>query len=1056
MSKKILAALFSTRLMAVLFLSFAVAMAAGTFIEDAYNTDTARLWIYNTWWFEGMMLLFMINFIGNIKKYDLLQRKKWPTLLLHLAFVLIIAGAFITRYISFEGVMPIREGASESTFYSDGTFLSVLVDGQYGGELKRRTFEKKLLLSPVDDNHFSLSNNFGEKKFTIRNKQYIMGVIDTIMPKKGGKTYLKMVEAGEGGRHNHYLEDGQVENIHNLLFALNKFTPGAINITTTGDQPTVQMPFDGDFMRMADRMQGKVKKDSLQPLMFRSLYSVGEARFVFPDAPIQGERSFRSDGKFKEKQSTDALILEVESGGEKKEVTISGSRGSAGAPTIVKVNGLDFTLAYGSKVYQLPFSIKVNDFIADKYPGSENSYAAFESRVTVTDAGKSFDARIYMNHVLDYKGYRFFQASFSPDEKGTVLSVNHDFWGTWISYIGYFLLYAGMLGILFIKGSRFKELIEKLKGISKKKAKLTALLLLASVGLQAQHEEHQTPHEEHQVETPKMPTPKEIDSLLNKYKVSEEHAAKFGRLVIQDEGGRMKPVNTFSSELLRKVSKSDSYKGLNADQVFLSMTQFRNAWMSIPIIFLPRGNDSLRKIINVDKTEKYATFLSFFDEQGNYKLSPYLDEAYRAAVPNKFQTDFIDADRRVNLMNSALFGSILRLFPIPNHTGNKWLSYLELSEAGLKGQDSVFTQNILPVYLSALYQAETTGDYKAADFYLSGVSKFQHRYGKEVMPSDEKVDSEILYNKYDIFKRLFYLYMTVGLLMMVVAIFGVFYNNKGLRYVTRFFYGLVIFLFLLHTAGLIARWYISGHAPWSDAYESMIYVGWATMMITLIFGRKSALTVASGTFVASMILMIAHWNWMDPAIANLKPVLNSYWLMIHVAVIVGSYGPFTLGMVLGMVTLILMLFVKDSNRKKMQLHIRELSYINEMALTVGLVMLTIGNFLGGQWANESWGRYWGWDPKETWALISIMVYAFVIHMRLIPGMRSKWIFNFASIMAFYSIMMTYFGVNFYLTGLHSYASGDKVVTPSFVYWSLAIVLCLGTASWFGHRKLEKR
>ena len=249
------------------------------------------------------------------------------------------------------------------------------------------------------------------------------------------------------------------------------------------------------------------------------------------------------------------------------------------------------------------------------------------------------------------------------------------------------------------------------------------------------------------------------------------------------------------------------------------------------------------------------------------------------------------------------------------------------------------------------------------------------------------------------------------------------YDVRFLRVVIKVFIGIIAFLFVLHTVGLAARWYISGHAPWSDAYESMIYVAWATMGMGLAFGRKSNLTIAATAFVASMILMIAHWNWMDPEIANLVPVLDSYWLMIHVAVIVGSYGPFALGMILGVISLFLMLITTKKSAQKMRLHVAELTFVNELALTVGLIMLTIGNFLGGQWANESWGRYWGWDPKETWALISILIYAFVLHMRLVPGLRGKWIYSLTSVVAFASIMMTYFGVNFYLTGLHSYASG---------------------------------
>jgi cytochrome c-type biogenesis protein CcsB len=292
--------------------------------------------------------------------------------------------------------------------------------------------------------------------------------------------------------------------------------------------------------------------------------------------------------------------------------------------------------------------------------------------------------------------------------------------------------------------------------------------------------------------------------------------------------------------------------------------------------------------------------------------------------------------------------------------------------------------------------------------------------------------------------------------MLIFTVIQIFKSNKIINNTVIIFHWIIGFLFVLHTAGLIVRWYISGHAPWSDAYESMIYVAWATMFFGLAFDRKSKLTVASASFVTAMILMIAHWNWMDPSIANLQPVLNSYWLMIHVAVIVASYGPFTLGMILGIVTLFLILFTNEKNKAKVKLSIDELSYINEMALVVGLVMLTIGNFLGGQWANESWGRYWGWDPKETWALISIMVYAFVIHARLVPGLRSRWVFNVLAVFAFYSILMTYFGVNFYLSGLHSYASGDKVVTPTFIYISVALVTLLSVLSYFKFKKYYKK
>jgi len=227
------------------------------------------------------------------------------------------------------------------------------------------------------------------------------------------------------------------------------------------------------------------------------------------------------------------------------------------------------------------------------------------------------------------------------------------------------------------------------------------------------------------------------------------------------------------------------------------------------------------------------------------------------------------------------------------------------------------------------------------------------------------------------------------------------------------------------------------------------------MFFGLAFDRKSKLTVASSSFVTAMILTAAYANWIDPQIGNLEPVLNSYWLMIHVAVIVASYGPFALGMILGFVSLLLIFFTNHKNKDRMKLHVQELTYINEMSLTVGLVMLTIGNFLGGQWANESWGRYWGWDPKETWALISIMVYAFVIHARFVPALRGKWVFNLMSMFAFMSILFTYYGVNFHLVGLHSYASGEAK-SLSWIYYSLAVITVIGLVTYPSYKKHYKK
>ena len=704
-----------------------------------------------------------------------------------------------------------------------------------------------------------------------------------------------------------------------------------------------------------------------------------------------------------------ALIVAVTSNGETVQKKLIGGKGTSNFSKKIAVGGLDFSLAYGSKVYELPFSIKLNDFIAEKYPGTEKGYASFMSKVTVEDE-RPFDYDIFMNNILDHQGYRFFQASFDRDEKGTVLSVNHDQWGTWITYLGYFLLYIGLLGIMLFGKTRFKDLSQSLDKLKAKKAVLSIALFFGCFSSVFAQEHTADDGHDH---TKALPTQFQIDSILQTTIVSKAHAEAFGKLVIQDEAGRMKPMNTFSSELLRKLSLKDKFGDMNSDQVFLSMMLNPPAWYNTEFIAVDKKgkNDSIRNVLNIPAGQMNMKATDFFDDKGGYKLAPYLDDATKALSPNKFQQDLKDANIRLGILNQALSGEIAKIFPLLNDENNKWISAVEYRGGQYQVADSLysnFIKNAVPYYLISLRKAIRTNDYLEADKLLAAFKKNQQNHGSEVLPSDAKINTEVIYNKLGIFSLLYRLYAVVGVLLFFVLIFQIFKERELWKAGAFVLKGSIIILFIWHTVGLILRWYISGHAPWSDAYESILYVSWATMGMGMLFSRKSTMTLAAAAFVASMLLFIAHQNWVDPAIGNLVPVLDSYWLMIHVAVIVGSYGPLTVAMILGVVCLILMILTTKKNKKRMEINLKELTIINELSLTIGLIMLTIGNFLGGQWANESWGRYWGWDPKETWALISIMVYAFVIHTRLVPGLRGKWTFNFLSVIAYFSIMMTYF------------------------------------------------
>ena len=1034
--KNFLNFLYSTRLMAVLFILFATAMGVATFIENDYGTQTAKALIYNSWWFEAIMIFFVINFFGNIFRYRLHKKEKWAVLMFHLAFLFVIIGAGVTRYIGYEGIMLIDEGETTNTFLSETTYVNIIVDDNN----MQKTKHEPILLSAWGKNNWHFSDDFKGKDYSLNLVDYIPWAEEKFIEDDNGDEYLFLVESSGGNRHEHYIKSGEMQNIHNVLVGYNVADNNAtINIFKRNDSLKITSKFDGNYQVMATMDKGSISKDSVQDFKLRSLYNVADLPFVVPQYPQKGKMETVSGPK--DDKKLDIIVLDVTSENETKRIELVGGKFNNNNAEEFSLGNLNFRMWYGSKILQTPFSIKLNDFQLEKYPGSESA-ASYASEVTVIDNDASFDYRIYMNHILDHKGYKFFQSSYdlSGEKEQTHLSVNHDWWGTFITYLGYSLLYTGMICIFFAKNTRFDHLKNSLKKIRKKKATLSLVtaFFVSSFSF-AQHTQHLVSNQQ-------------IDSILKANLVSLEHAEEFNKLVIQDDG-RMKPAHTFASELVRKVSQTERLHGMEPSQVLLSIIENSRLWYEVPAVYLEEKNLKIREQLGLADTVVYARLSDFFTDRGEYKIREQITEAQKKKIQNKFEQDLIKIDRRVGLLYSAIGGGILKIFPIPNDENNKWVSQPETySTEGFKATDTVFVRKSLPLYIQLLQTAKKTNDYSKANQVLEGIKKYQKTFGAEVYPSEQKIEFEIAYNKYNVFTKLVQYYGLASLLLIIFVIAQIFSTKKWLNYAVKFMILVTAVFFLMHTAGLIVRWYISGNAPWSNAYESIIYVGWTTMLFGFYLGRKSALTIAATTFITSIILFTASMNWLDPEIANLQPVLNSWWLLVHVSIIVASYGPLTLGMILGIFALFLMLFTTKNNKAKMDVNIKEITIINEMAVTVGLVMLTIGNFLGGMWANESWGRYWGWDPKETWALISIMIYAFVLHMRLIPGLRGRYTFNLWTIIAYASIMMTYFGVNFYLSGLHSYASGDRVITPSSVYYSVTFVTILAILSWFKYKK----
>lgn len=1045
--KSIFEFLFSPKMALTLLFVFAASMATATFVENDFGTQTARAVIYNAWWFELVMILLAGNFIANIFRYKLYRRQKWPVLLFHIAFIIIVIGAGVSRYTGFEGIMRIREGASSNTMISDKNYLQINQPGANPVQL----LQKELYFSPIKDNNVSIVQEVAGTDLKVSFKEFIPDAKEQLISEKDkkGESFLELVLSAGKGRESIFIQKGSAKLIgtHAHKIGFQSSVSNGIEIKEENDSLKIKSSEAVDFFTMATETAGMLEANTWYDLKMNTLYRFHDFSFVAVKHEKNGALIWKSAAtkpKDNDERIDDIILFDLEANGKSQEVAVVYKHGYLPDFKQVMVNGKEIEFGYGALAVKTNFSLLLRDFQMEKYPGS-TSPSSYASEVTILDGEIEEDYRIYMNHVLDYKGHRFFQASYDSDEKGTVLAINKDLPGTVITYIGYILMGLGMFLTLFSKGSRFSLINKRLAKLKSKP--IIFLLLFSNVWFltQAQSKQSGTP----------------IDSVLLTQKVDKSHAALFGSLMIQDLDGRIKPLNTLASEFLRKVSRKNYYKGeqqkLDANQVFLAIHIDPGKWYELPLIKIDKKKGGATFKDLVVNQNNLISFNQLLDENRDYVLENIVLKANekKPGERSEYDKEMLKVDERFNLLFNVLSGNYLKIFPKKDDPTKTWYNpnhdFTDFNEA-----DARFAQGIIPLYFINIQEAKTTGDWTQAEDKLAYIKKYQDVLASDIIPSKSQVSAELWYNELNLNFWLFQAYFTLGLLLLLTAIIKIFIKSKGLNYSLNFLILLTLIVFLIHTFNLILRWYIAEHPPWSNGYEMIVFVAWSLLFFGLVFFRKSDFTLPLASIFTGTLLFVSYLDWLSPEITNLMPVLKSYWLKIHVATIISSYAPLALSALLGVMTQVLIIFKNTSNSQVLDVNIKELSYINEMSMTLGLFILSIGTFLGGVWANESWGRYWAWDPKETWALISIIVYAIVLHMRLIPKLNSALVLSIASTFAFASIAMTSFGVNYYLTGLHSYATGDPVPIPNFVYVTVIILVMISSISIFMDKGFKNR
>lgn len=1033
--KKVADRLFSTSAAGLYIILFAISIGLATFIENDFGTSAAQKVIYKTRWFELLLAMFCISLVFNIFRFRMVQQRKWATFTFHASMIIILIGAGVTRYIGSEGMMHIREGSVANSFLSRDTYLNFEAtrDG------KKYAFSEPALFASLGNNKLSKSYSIGGQQIDVEVVDFMPNPAEVMVDDKEGLPVLKIVIGGANGREEYYLKQGDRVKIRGTLFNFRDvLDPAAFNIRYVDNELIAQSPAESySIMKMATQERDSLLAGEQKPLLFRSLYSNNNQSFVFGDFSPAARVEVQSSARKMESNSTGGVRMRVSSGGQEESFTLFGNQGVEGRPRTVQLGDMQFAVSYGSKRITLPFAIKLNKFIMEKYPGT-NSASSYESMVTLLDPrdGLAEEKRIYMNNILNYGGYRFFQSSFDQDELGTYLSVNHDAPGTLITYLGYGLLTLGLILTFFSKRSRFQELKRNISRMREARKTAAAILIGLFFALPGAMQAYS-------------PIPGDLPE------VDPEHAKRFGEVVMQDHKGRFKPMDTYTNEILRKLSRKEEIYGLNAEQILLAMATKPADWYQVPLIKSGHHED-IQAVLGTD--EELVAYSDFFDTKGEYKLRDYVRAAYNKPQRDRgvYEKELLKIDERVNICSMIFSGRFMKVFPVPGDQNNTWISPAESGLMHGGGSGNSFMEQFYGAYIPTLDHAMHDGNWDLANRLLEELQEYQHTHGGEVMPSDGKVRAELLLNKLDVFSRLGKVYGLLGLAFLGLLFTSVFKPGLNLKWPSRVAFGIFGLAFLFHLLGLALRWYVSGRAPWSNGYESMIYIAFTTVLAGLIFSRKSLGGMAATNVLAATILMVAGLSWLDPEITPLVPVLKSYWLTIHVSLEAGSYGFLMLGALIGVLNLIFMIFGNEKNGKRVYRIVREMSYISEMTLIGGLVMISIGTYLGGVWANESWGRYWGWDAKETWALVTILVYAFILHMRFIPGFRGLYAFNVSTLFGWASVIMTYFGVNYYLSGLHSYAAGDPMPIPPPIFYAVIILTIISLLALWRHKVYLKK
>ena len=1018
---------FSIPAMVVMLSVFALAIGTATFIETFHDSETARAVIYNAWWMTVLYVLIAMNLFYNIIRVKLWRKEKWLSGLFHTAFLLILFGAALTRYFGEGGILHFREGEIAKTVLSSRSYFQATLSSG----LDSVQTEKALWLSRITPVQLSKQMKLKDQSVIIQCKEFVPRAMPVLVENEsGGPVALFSVSEGDLS-YPLAVQTGDERILGSVPFVVSEQAPDS------GD--FIQLFFEDEVFKIRSSLElnrfsmREGIRDRIAPLTEFALKPgmlISSAEFQFamqtflPRGWIGAEPVTSSGDPMQNDYLPDALLVNVLSDQTVQQAALFGGSGVRGEPVRLQTGEADLVLSFGSKELTLPFGLELIDFTVERYPGSRMP-SGFSSEVIIHDKGKGIERpfQIYMNHILKYRGYRFFQSSFDEDEAGSVLSVSHDP-GTIPTYVGYLLCVVALIFNLFNPNSRFRKLAKR---ISANHAAMILLFVLGfgfltSASVLAQDSTD--------------------DAVALVRNIEKLHSREFGRLIVQDTRGRMKPLNSLSHEIMHQLGYPNRFLEVHPDQLVLALWLRPQLSQSLPLI--PVTNSTLKRRLGMTPSETHIAVTQMKNAQTQEnRLRSILQsaESKDARKRNAAEQEALDIRERIRFCHLIGQGGLFRIFPVAEVPTQRWTAYVGVSQL-LDSTQAAPVLKLAEAYQSEIENALVTDQWHRASTALLDIQAWQTQYGANVLPSSLQSRVEIFYNEIGIFHRVALWAFMMGLALLVFETIQMLRYFKWLgRMAWLSSFGLVV-CFVFATGGLILRWIAAAHPPWSNKYESVIYISWTILLAGVVFLRQSRMALAGAGMLSGLLLTISKTASFDPRITNLHPVLKSHWLITHVSVITASYGFFGLGAVLGLITLVLLLFRGHKREQGLASPMLAMNRVIEQSLLLGLVLVTIGNFFGAVWANESWGRYWGWDPKETWTLIVILIYTVVLHMHLIPKFNTPYALATGSVLAFSTVVFTYVGVNLYLSGMHSYAAGEKPTLPIGFYLGIALILLI--------------